>query len=304
MIYSVFPASKENTQVSDEVTILAVKISMNIASYSVCDGMANKVDLKVEPTSAAGKLSNGSFTCQKPGGGASFKNPSGQGSQMIAAGGSDLTKWKIDNARWYSMQADHCNEVSPYEVVGSILVAGASVNVKKGDFRADSGELCLNGEANITKTFDGDPTYTTALNTMTNKWETTIQQGVFARDVKANALVMAPPNSQYRQMIIDEENFHKTQQFENVNHIRWGTCYVVANIINAVQAGGPYVAETYQQSEQAAKQAFEAAKVAENARSLNYANDQTRICADEIEAKQAVGVSYSMLLKCTYKNCP
>lgn len=297
--------SKSNTQESDEVTVLAVKIDMQFANQSVCDGEEIAVTLNVLPNNVSNSLANGSFTCQKPGGGSQFDNPSSQGSKMVSAA-TDMTKWKIDNARWYSTQADHCNVTSDYEVVGTIDVKGVAINVKKGSFTADAAfGSCLDGVARTTGFWSGSPTYTTVLNQTTAQYETRVTVGPWVRSVTAQWTHSAPTNSQYNTMIRDEEEFHADKQMKDANHVRWGTAFIAANVMNPVQQAQPYIAATQTQSLLLAEQAFDASRTAEEFRSAQYLNQQNIMCDDEREAKASVKASHRAAMACAYKNqCP
>lgn len=124
------------------------------------------------------------------------------------------------------------------------------------------------------------------------------------RDTTATWSHQAPANSQYNAMIRDEEKFHAEQQMENASHVRWGTAFIAANVLNPVQHGEPYVAATNAQSLALAQQAFTASRTAEDQRSFNYLNQQNVICDDEREAKGAVNASHRADMPCTYPNCP
>jgi hypothetical protein len=154
--------------------------------------------------------------------------------------------------------------------------------------------------------FSGSPAYSTEFNRQTQLWETTVTQGTFVRDVQATSFwtVAGGTASQYYDMVKNEEEYHEQQQMENAGHARWGTAFLVANIMNAVQANQPYTASDRAQSLALAQQAFENARVAEVVRSWNYLDQQTVICADEREAKTAVGSSHKVDMPCTYPNCP
>lgn len=300
-------ASKSNTQASDKVTILACKVEMQFASSKACDGETLDVDLKVQPSSASSYLANGAFTCRRQGGGA-IQNPSGQPSKMLSKGFPDYTKWQIDNVRWFSTQSDHCNDSSPYEVIGTVEVRGVNVNVKSGSFTAEATAgpgQCLNGSASVTTPFSGVPSYSTVFDSSTGKYMTTVSTGSFSRTVGASQSVTAPFSSQYRGMIAAEEAYHANSQITNPNHAIMGTAFLTANVLSMVQASQPYAGNTAAESLSAAKSAFAAATNFELSRSYAYFSypSPTR-CALEKEAKSAVNASYRLIMKCTYTACP
>jgi hypothetical protein len=74
--------------------------------------------------------------------------------------------------------------------------------------------------------------------------------------------------------------------------------------MNSVQASQPYPHPIQSQSLALAEQAFLSARDAEEQRSNNYLNQQSVICADEGEAKNAVGASHRVDMPCAYPNCP
>jgi hypothetical protein len=286
---------------SKEVKI--VKVEINPASSIACDGEAVNVDLVVTPANAKDNLNNVQFTATKPGGGVGFDNPSGQGITLSQRG--DITQWRIDNTRWYSTQADHCNATSGYEIKATYKADNTQCEATPPvDFTADTTfGTCLDGEANVTQAFSGVPVYTTVFNDQTKLWETTVAQGTFVRNVQATNWCLAPANSQYRNMVCNEEQYHEQQQMENPGHSRWGTAFLAANIMNTVQANQPYTHTVQAQSLALAQQAFIAAQAAEEQRSWNYLNRQDVICDDEREAKNAVNASHRCTLPCTYPGC-
>lgn len=291
-----------NNKPFDEVIVVTMKI--NLAPSRACDGESVNVDLDVTPSSAKNRISNVQFTATEPGGGTNFDNPSGQGI-TISQRDSDITQWEIDIVRWYSTQADHCNVMSYYEIKASYSLDGDQYETPVVTFTADTtfGQ-CLSGSASNTNIFSGSPNYTTVFNRHTALYETTVSQGTFVRDVQAVSTWSVPANSQYHDMVRDEELFHEQQQMENPNHTRWGTAFLVANIMNSVQASQPYPHPIQSQSLALAEQAFLSARDAEEQRSNNYLNQQSVICADEGEAKNAVGASHRVDMPCAYPNCP
>lgn len=213
-------SSKSNLQASDEVTILAVKIELDFASTSNCDGESLEVDLDISPDTVA--LSGGSFTWENPSG-TGFDNPDRQGSTMTSVS-PDFTKWSVDNLRWFSQSADQCNVTSQYTVKGSVTVEGVNVDVWPSYYNVStSGSLCVNGGAGIANPkswvggsldveftdtgevdSDGDPIW---------NWRA-VGPGTTYRDVQASYHTKpTPQNSQFLPMVLLEELYH-AEQFE------------------------------------------------------------------------------------------
>ena len=293
--------SEINTDESDEITIAVVEIYMQFEENFPCDGESVNVDLIVNPKKLENNLDNGDFTCQKSGGGTDFDNPSNQGSKMVLRNGNQL-EWKIDNARWFSTQSNHCNVTSSYEALGTIEVKGVAIEVKTRTFVVTA--ACLAGAAWYTKTFDGTPNFITVYNDSTEKWETTIEKGSFVRNIISTWKVDAPDNSQYYPMIEAEEIFHADNQIANPNHVRWGTTYIAENVITAAQSGQPFVGDTQQNSKNMAESAFDSALSAEANRSLAYLKQESVKCADEKEAKEAANATHYGTMTCRYARCP
>ena len=162
----------------------------------------------------------------------------------------------------------------------------------------------MGGGAEVIQVFSGTPHYTTVYNQQTHLWETTLTQGSFIRDMQASIWLNVPVNSQYFIMIRDEEQYHAQQQMENSNHARWGTAFIVANVMNSIQANEPYTHTDEIQSLVLAQHAFLAARNSEEQRSYNYLNGLDIICADETEAKAAVDATHRLAMPCAYPNCP
>jgi len=294
--------SKSNTQSSDEVTILVCQVKVKCAKQIACDGESLDVDLEVSPESVKSSLSDGSFTCKKPDGGTNFENPSGQGSQIASAGGSDYTKWKVDNVRWYSTQNDHCNETSLYEVVGTVKVKGAKIQVTKASFTASTvvgGALnqgCFFGRAKFEMVFDGEPAIVTQKVDDTH-WETTVSAGTFKRSCDSTAEVSGSPNSQFYAMISGEENAH-VAQMENPTHAIYGKVFLATKIITEVTSKNPFRSFSEENSKKYANEAWDKAVKNEIDRSNAYLTQ--RNCDIEKEAKQQAGSSFCFTVWCTY----
>jgi len=278
-------------------------VKIDLDQTQACDGELVNVDLIVTPNFMKNHINNVQFTATKPGGGTNFDNPSGQGITLSQRSG-DILEWQIDNVRWYSTQADHCNETSDYEIKATYKVGSYGYETGPVTFTADTTiGPCLYGEARVTQYFSGAPEYTSVFNEQTQLWETTVAQGTFVRDVQAMSWWLDLANSQYYDMVRDEEKYHEEKQIENPSHVRWGTCFLAQNVMNTVQANQPYTHAGLTQSLSLAQQAFGNAYEAEVDRSWNYLESKPVYCANESEAKNAVGSSYRCTMPCMYPDC-
>ena len=164
---------------------------------------------------------------------------------------------------------------------------------------------CITGFARPTGFWAGSPEYTTVFNPSTELYETTVSQGTFRRDLQAKSGCSVPANSQYHDMVCNEEKYHEIRQMENLNHSRWGTTILAANVMADVQAKQPYTHENQILSRDLAETAFLNAKMEEQDRSTAYIAQQSIYCANEREAKNAVGASHRVAMPCAYgSDCP
>ena len=296
-----------------ETALWVVMGQVSLTSSWACDGQEVDVDHILTPASVENHITGVQWQATEPSGVTNYGSPSGQG-LTFSQRSADITEWRIDNARWYSNQTDHCNDDADWEIEATYEMAGSlscNTNYNPSDtivtFTASAAfGTCLDGAAQLTNIFSGGPTYTTVFNKQTQLWETTVTQGTFVRDVQASSswTVAGGTTSQYYDMVSGEEQYHEQQQMENPSHARWGTAFLVANIMNDVQANQPYTDPNQAQSLALAQQAFAAAKFNEIQRSSNYLSQQAVRCADESEAKNAVGASHKVAMPCTYPNCP
>jgi Big-like domain-containing protein len=278
-----------------------------LMTASACDGLVVPIKLMVDPAHVKQHIVAVNFSATKPDGSTSFDNPDGQGI-AISQVGQDWTTWQIDNVRWYSTQPDHCNDTSRYKIQASVTL-DTCANCKPPDYSFTANMTpgqCFDGGSDPYSYWNrnGNPIYITGFNANSGLYETSVAQGAFWRDVQANSWWRLAPDSQYHTMIMKEEVYHETQQMENPNHVRWGTCFLPANVMNQVRAGQPYVHSNSQQSLALAERAFGRAKIDEERRSIAYLGLRFVIWDDEVEAKSAVGASHRATLKCTYWFCP
>ena len=276
-----------------------VKVEIVLASEEACDGERVDVDVVVVPSDAESYLSGVTFFATKPDGGTDFDNPAGQGITLSQRG--DVTEWQIDNVRWYSTQSDHCNETADYKIWAQCTIGGEVCEAVAVTFTADTTfGVCLDGAAELVDPWSGDIEIT--VEQLTNgQWAATITQGTFRRDVQAISWWSVPENSQFYEMVRDEELFHEGQ-FEGTTSQILSDLWDAQRVISEATASQPFVADTEDAARQAARNAFNAALLAEEMRSGNEYD--ARRCDVEREAKAAAGASYRVALPCTYPGCP
>jgi hypothetical protein len=294
------------------VTVHVVTVDLTFSKSVACDGEKVDVDIDINPAAAVPFITNVEFEAPQDGGGTTFDNPAGAGIDLTQRG--TKVQWQIDNVRWFANQADQCNDDSEYEIKAKVKFGGgffgggveceslptafiAEATVGPGN--------CMDGSVSLNTTFTGLPTLNTVMNGA-GQFETTISVGTFARNftVTATWSVTGGTASQFFTMVRAEELKHK-EHYENPANPYAGTTFLVANVMNAAQAGQPYVAGTAAASQAAAAAAFNAALTAEINRSVAYYGyPSAGRCALETAAKAEVGSSHRVKMKCAYPLCP
>jgi hypothetical protein len=262
------------------------------------------VDINVTPSLSVSDLANVQLTATKPGGGTTFDNPAGQG-LTFSPRGSDIRQWKIDNVRWYSTQADHCNNLSDYEIRATLTAGGIVCATDPVTFTADFTvpSQCGNGATAVNSPWwSGDLDYNAQQ--VYGMWQVTVTQGTFRRDVHATATWTIAANSQYFNMLSAEELFHENNQFENSNHPVVRNYWLESEVMTDVQIRQPFVGSTEAEARSYARAAFDAALAREDGRSRTaFLYPSPARCAIESEAKNAVGASHRLTMTCTYSAC-
>lgn len=149
------------------------------------------------------------------------------------------------------------------------------------------------GSPEITATPSGNGSYSA-----------TIAAGNFRRSIATTSSGGSfPPASQYYGMMMAEESFH-AGQFKGTNSTIFSNLWLSQSVLNAANAGGPYVGSSSDEARNAAQYSFnQATTIVENEGNIIASSTAYR-CAAEKEAKIAVGSSYRAKLKCTYPSCP
>jgi hypothetical protein len=161
--------------------------------------------------------------------------------------------------------------------------------------------------ASPTQYFSGAPQIS-AQQLPNGSWQGTIAQGTFKRDMRANASYTGPVTSQFYNMVKDEEIFHKGQ-LEGTSSNIISDLWLAQNVMNEVNAKGPYLAPTQNAATALVQNSFQAALTNETTRSEVIAftyppGPNGRRCRIEAEAKNAAGARFRVILKCTYTACP
>ena len=295
---------------SAEKEIAIIQVEIDLADTQGCDGEQVDVDLVVTPSNAVSYISGVQFTAEEPFGSGQFDNPSGQGISVVPRS-SNITEWQIPNVRWYSTWTSQCNNYSDYEIKATYNVGGSSCQTDPVMFLAFAGE-CTSGSVEIFQYFSGDIVITTTQISPTN-WEATVTQGTFQRDVQALLNMSCPTNSQFYNMVLNEELYRRDMQFENPSHSLLSAYWLPSNVMANVTALEPYIGATEQAAISAATNSFDFYYNAEVVRSINEALTEPAYpgaypgdvrCALEAEAKTAAGASHCMKIECTYPNCP
>jgi hypothetical protein len=294
--------------------VYVVEVEATLGASSACDGEAVNVDLTIAPSSFESHVTSVSLTATKPGGGTDFQNPAGAGIGFSQRNPPNFKQWKIDNARWYSTQQDHCNDTSTYEIraqVGfSFGSGGGSVTSDPVSFTVSAGGDCVNGSTGPTDPWwSGEVTYDPHQDG--DDWVCTVTQGTLARDVHASTpSITCASASQYYSMVVHEEAFHVAQ----IRHTpcAFGACGGTSTVLSDLWDPSKIMTEIqsppypFQSSSRTAS--LSAAVTATNWAKTHEQNRSTtafpgKKCAMEAEAKTHTGASYRGTLKCAHPEC-
>ncbi len=297
---------------TDDVTVQALTgFTITLVKTTVCDG--EPADIRLEPVPAT--IPRSDFTACLAGVTltsrprvTSLGNPLGTTTLTFDPISANAES-KIQKAIWYSTQASHCNNDSQYEISGSLVVNGRTINsTNKPTFTASaslgSGN-CFDGSAGPTQYFTGTPQIS-AQQLPNGSWQGTIAQGTFVRAMVARPVWSGPSTSQFMAMIIAEEVFHQGQ-IEGTSSNILIDLWRAERVISAVIAAGPYISGTKSGAEALVRASFVAAEnneITQSNRTAFAPNATSRRCAVEREAKNAAGSSFRVAMKCTYTFCP
>lgn len=280
------------------------ELSLTLGSNSVCDGSDVAVTVTVQPSNLP-NLRNVTFESNTTV--TSLGNPIGHTNLAFDPYNASTHQSRIQNAIWYSTQADHCNDFSSYEINVKADVGGTTLESSNQPvLTVDASGTCNNGAASPTQFFSGQPAVTVTHNSGTGQWEAIVQAGTFIRNVRATHNNITNVNSQYWQMIENEEVFHVGQlegTSSNIVSDLWDPAAVLA------ASAGPHVAATQNTARALAQAAFNRALNAEMTRSNTIAfqyppGANGRRCNIESEAKNAAGATHHGTMTCSYTACP
>ena len=282
----------------------------NSKSATTCDGTPN-IQVSVVPipnTLAVAELAKfGVITLTSKTVTKDFGNEEGTSDLNFTALDANFQA-TIDHAIWYKTAAAGCNYFSTHLIQGQAQVDGINVNTPmagKPDAKLTTNLKCINGKAIVVKAFAGAPQLAFGPGMLANSVRCVVSGwGTFARDVQAEASWWGPATSQFMPFVIAEENFHKTNQFENPKHPLMVDLYDPKLVMNGAAAlwwDGPNAAV----SQAMVMQAFVGLCNAEFMRSSAFFSyPSPRRCALEKEAKQNTGIKFGFNFKCAYPLCP
>lgn len=218
---------------------------------------------------------------------------------------------KVLNCYWYSMRADECTGApgAVHQIQGKATVQGQQVNsTNKAELTVSLAygmNACIFGSANVIQTFTGFPTIATNWNGM--RWISVVNGvGTLTRAPRGQATTRVPAASQFRTMLVDEEDYH-VGQIEGRNGVLCADLWSVQRVL-AMLAGRFWFAPTAPLAQALAVQAAAAAINIETQRCNNlFAYPPIaggRRCALEREAKNATGIQHAFTMRCGYPRCP
>ena len=296
--------SGENTM-RDVITVRVGEPEIRLlVSPSACDGEEVPVRVLISPTSAVPtqvkmwmdtpeKVKNYGNLCKE----LSHVEP-----------GTDQLNWVIPNARWYATQSDFCNDAAPYRLCCEVTFQSNVVAKTERIFMAAAVSLnCADARAKPVSVFSGEIAIH-AEEYLPKRWRATVSQGTFVRDVKATIENNVSPNSQFYALTVAEETYHKTQQYENPNHPilqnYWSADDIMYQLTHLQNQPRYFYGGTKAAAEEAARREWkrlQLVKRKEDNERLEYPNPDR--CLLEKEAKDAVGSTYRLKMKCAYPWC-
>ncbi|MGE9291792.1 MAG: hypothetical protein ACQKBT_12410 [Puniceicoccales bacterium] len=299
-------------------------VSIQTESGLICDGDSTGVDIKIKPQSLGNSLSDVQLKATKWDGFENFTNVHNLGCSISKT--SNLV-WNIDNGRWYAGQGDCYKSgggyVSDYRFKMSFKIGTETFDYAGDGFSVDASAgkssfwspTCLSGSAYVKYERgwvkgslstslvnsgeidgDGDPI-----------WEWRAHgSGDAYREIEAEVNVSAPSGSQFRPMILAEENWHKAQfegsvsGFDPSKHwvLQKFIDSVVPSVITGKKAFVEYESVRFLQNKQQA----------EHDRTANLYSSMPLTAlrvALECDAKNAAGSQFYLKMECSYGvSCP
>jgi hypothetical protein len=213
---------------------------------------------------------------------------------------------QVNNMIWYANIATECNNLGTYNLRVRGTIGGQAVQSVARPINADvNGGTCCNGAAGPTQSFVGAPTINTRANPAGAGFEGFVANWApYRRTMLASSTNICLATSQWRALVQAEETYH-VGQITGANGVLGALQFIRANVVAAVNAGGPYIAGTAANANTVCWNAFVAAENAEIARSVAmYAYPGAHRCAMERQAKAAAGIAFRFKMACAYPACP
>lgn len=303
---------REDSNCKKILSVEGVEFFVRFDDSEVCDGAETGVSIGSFPRSAKDQITNVHLDVQGEGGLKQFDNPDGKGITIDQSNGG--TSFPIDNARWFSTNADHSNEKSKYQIVinqssvdykGQTIVFVANGGDENPALTVSAETNCINGRAQITRAFSGEPNFD-AHKVGDGYVYKFIDYGSFKRDPHAvsNIWVHEGENSQYYSLVEKEEEFH-VQQVKNPTHPICGKYFKVKSVLDKFNEKKPLSYNSREAAINAAKKIWqsEAHNVRVHDQNELYRKGSDNRCKLEKEAKKAAGKMYLFSIKNKYPEC-
>lgn len=284
-----------------EIIVYEAKIN-KIAK--ACDGASRNVTISVTPNSVP--ITNVSLHITKKDGTTKYNNPAGEGSTIT---GKDKN-WKIPNARWFQ-GSNECDSTSTYKISGTYDINGEKKEFEPVDFTVSASmggindDACIRGEANLIQAFAGMPDFKKSVVTSDKGryYEGTFtgKMGSLIRKMVATVETSCESNSQYKKMLVDEENYHKKQFEGDVAIIDFSNYFLPSKVLDELPKE-TLRADSEKKLEDLLINKAQAAADAEYWRSSLEHISVIR-CDFERNAKHAVNSTHLAKIKCTYPEC-
>lgn len=282
--------------------IVVYEAIINKVSEEIGDGASKTISVSFVPATLP--ASDIELKISKPDGTTTYNNPAMEGSTIT---GSDKN-WKISNARWYQ-GADECTTTSSYEITGTYKLDGKNCNFEPISVVVNAGGRYVNGSSKIARWYTGFPEITVNeiyINGEILYRATVSGVGSFRRSILATTSTSPTlRTSQYYDMVLAEENYHKKQLEGTVpSPISPELHFSTENVMNAI------LAYNVDATDGSVAKEFLINKIknqiaSEYMRSSNLVFDvygPVR-CKVETEAKLAINATFLCRLKCSYEMC-
>jgi len=291
------PACKENFVLRE--VIFGVNM---FPPFTVCDGDVASFKINTTPDVGAGIFAGKTFKLRSVPTVQSGGNPAGTTDLPFTNVSSPSMIFTTTRALWYEQKKDECNMVSEYNIYASLNENGQDVDADPAILTVsaliDSVNGCVWGFAYLRIWAEGLPLFD--LKKKDGGYVVTIShQGTFYRKIGTEVKIKTNKNSQFYQMVADEEEYH-VKQFKGLNSTIIDDLYLPENVMKALTGKEFFDVKAINASAKA-KLAFNKAVDDENERSTKLFKE--RKCAIEKQAKEAIKASYILRLKCAYPDC-